>query len=255
MEHVEDAKVKFNDKNISVILPMTKPTGKIRLKRRNSFYEYGEPFAARQNPISLTTYVEWQIGYDLLKNEENASKTSLHNLIFKNYQGKTKYAYELSEIIYYAHQNGMLSDNDISSLKHQIQNIPDSELLENIKITRSNSMETKIGGLNFYKMEVSYPLVVHKFGSYDIYAEIINREKQRAVGVQPMLYLCIPITSVIFENNVVGRTLEPKECSVWKINRDEAKLSLELFRIFGMLSAKHRFDTLAILDMLFPNIK
>ncbi len=39
------------------------------------------------------------------------------------------------------------------------------------------------------------------------------------------------------------------------IQKDEARLSLELFRIFGMLSAKHKFDVLAIFKMLFSFVK
>ena len=255
IERVDDAKIMASNDEVFVILPMTKATGKIRLKRRNSFSEYGEPFAARQNKIGLTTYIEWQIGYDLIKNPENSTKTSLSNMTFKNYRGETKYAYELSEIVYHAHQKGMLSDDEIKTLKQQINDVPDRELLENRKITRSVPIKTEIGGLDYYEMEVSYPLFVHKFGDYDIYAEVMNREKQRAVGVQPMLYVCLPITSVEFSTNVLGRTLETKECSKWKIKKGEAKLALELFRVFGMLSVKHRFDVTALLDMLFPDIK
>ena len=254
IEHVESAKVKVSGTDISVLLPMTKPTGKVRLKRRNSFYEYGEPFATRKNAIGLTAYIEWQIGYDLPKNTDNAKKTTLSKLIFRNYKGKAKYPYELSEIIYYSYKIGLITGQDIKTLKRQINSVRDAELIENKKITRSNSIETKIGGLQFYEMEVTYPLVVHKFGNYDIYAEVINREKQRAVGIQPMLYVCLPITSVEFTTNVLGRALDTKECSRWKIGQSEAKLALELFRVFGMLSVNHKFDILALLGVLFPNV-
>ncbi len=104
-------------------------------------------------------------------------------------------------------------------------------------------------------MIVKYPMLVHKFGQYDIYAEVIIREKQRAVGTQAMLYVCLPITTLQFKQNAIGRVLDAKETGVWPIGQDEAKLALELFRVFGMLSPKHRFDVLAILKMLFPNIE
>lgn len=48
-----------------------------------------------------SNYVEWQIGYDLLANEENKNYTSLKNT-FTNYKKELKYAYELSEIVYYS---------------------------------------------------------------------------------------------------------------------------------------------------------
>ena len=90
---VEDALVAACNNEISVILPLTKATGKIRLKLRNSFCEYGVPFASRQTPISLQTYVEWQIGYDLLATSTNANKTSLRNKPFtkENLNGHTNY--------------------------------------------------------------------------------------------------------------------------------------------------------------------
>ena len=65
---------------------MTKPTGKIRIKRRSFFAEYGEPVAPRQVALSHSNYVEWQIGYDLLASPENADKTTLKDKLFKNYR-------------------------------------------------------------------------------------------------------------------------------------------------------------------------
>ena len=100
-------------------------------------------------------------------------------------------------------------------------------------------------------MKVSYPLIVHKFGKYDIYAEIMNREKQRAVGVQPMLYVCLPITSLKYKEQPLGRILDSNECGEWVIGKEEARLSLELFRIFGMLTEKHKYDVSEILKILF----
>jgi len=99
---------------------------------------------------------------------------------------------------------------------------------------------------------VSYPLFVHRFGQYEIFAEIMIREKQRAVGTQAMLYVCLPITALRFKRLPLGRTLETKECAEWHIGKEEASLALELFRVFGMLSPKHRHDVMAILKMLFP---
>jgi hypothetical protein len=255
----EDAKVIYNTNTLCVRLPLTQPTGKIRVKERSFFGEYGNPVAVRQNTIQQNMYVEWQIGYDLLASgadrAKNASKTSL-STTFRNYKGEQKFAYELSEIIFYAFQNKLISLDDINNLKANINSVSDNNLLDvidSMRITRTNPILCQMNGLDFYEMKVSYPLVVHKFGNYDIYAEVINREKQRAVGVQPMLYVCIPITSLTISPNPIGRVLNSKECGDWVIGTGEAQLALELFRIFGMLSAKHRFDVLAILNMLFPN--
>lgn len=250
----ESAKIKYNGDELAVILPMTQPTGKIRIKARTFFGEYGKPVAARQEPLNQKCYIEWQIGYDMLANRDNIDKTTLADKTFSNYKNETKFAYELSEILFYSYELGLIKESDIKKTYDFIQSIPDSNLIDTIdsmRIARTNPVEAKINGIDFYEMKVVYPLIVHKFGKYDIYSEVMNREKQRGVGVQPMLYVCIPITELSFDKEPLGRILESKECSKWVIKEDEAMLVLELFKIFGMLSKKHQHDVLAIMKMLF----
>ena len=253
--HTEEAKVVNTSEGVFVNLPLTKPTGKIRVKRRSFFADYGAPIAPRQVPLSQSSYVEWQIGYDLLASAENGSRTSLSDSTFKNYKGETKFAYELSEIVLYARQHGLIEDAEISKCINDIQSVPDANTFEETaSISRTNPKEVTINGLPFYEMNVSYPLFVHRFGQYEIFAEIMIREKQKAVGTQAMLYVCLPITALTFSKQPIGRTLESKECAEWRIGREEAALSLELFRVFGMLSPKHRHDVTSILEMLFPDV-
>lgn len=249
----DEAKVVNSKGGLFVNLPLTKPTGKIRVKKRSFFAEYGVPIAPRQVPLSQSAYVEWQIGYDLLKSDENVGKTSLGEMTFRNYKGETKYAYELSEIILYARRHGLIEDSDIAKCYSDIMGVSaDKTFEETSSISRTNPREVVINGMPFYEMSVSYPLFVHRFGQYEIFAEIMIREKQRAVGTQAMLYVCLPITSLTFTHQPIGRTLDSKECGEWHIGHEEASLSLELFRVFGMLSPKHRHDVLAILEMMFP---
>ena len=247
------ARLEVND-DIKVILPLTRVTGKARVKERNSFYEYGNPVAVRQASISLKHYVEWQIGYDATVDDVEKGKkiTTLTNYTFKGSNGKMKHPFELSEILYYSVKNNYVSINDIRNIFEEIKNVNDTlDILPSMQIMRTNPIEVVINDIDFYKMQVSYPLIVHKFGKYDIYAEIINKEKQRAVGVQPMLFVCLPITSLEFDVPPLGRALNANECANWVIGKEEAKLSLELFRIFGMLTENHKFDVLEILKTIF----
>lgn len=251
----EEAKVVNSSCDLFVNLPMTKPTGKIRIKQRSFFAEYGAPIAPRQIGLSQSCYVEWQIGYDLLSSAENKEKTSLTAYSFRNYKGELKLGYELSEIVYYAHKRGLLSDDDIRKCFDGIQDICEGGTFEETStICRTNPKEVTINGLQFYEMRVSYPLFVHRFGKYEIFAEIMIREKQRAVGSQAMLYVCLPVTALQFGKTAIGRTLDAKECAEWHIGKEESSLALELFRVFGMLSPKHRHDVMEILKMLFPKI-
>lgn len=195
----ETAAVVFTSSSLKVKLPMTQPTGKIRIKRRLFFSEYGMPVASRSECLDLKCYIEWQIGYDLLATSANSKNTSLPHLKFSNYKQETKFAYELSEIIYYSHKLKLISEKGISDTYNKIKNVTDDNLIDVIdkmRIFRTSPIETTINDMMFFEMKVSYPLIVHKFGKYDIYAEVMNREKQRGVGVQPMLYVCIPITAL-----------------------------------------------------------
>ena len=164
---MQDAKLKLSNGQISFILPLTQPTGKVRIKERNSFYEYGNPVAVRQTKISLKNYVEWQIGYDLLLNNDNKLKTTLTDKVFVNYKQENKLPYELSEIIYYSYKNNFISLNDIKKTYNEISNTKKTiDVLDEMQITRTHPIETNINSIDFYKMTVSYPLIVHKFGKY-----------------------------------------------------------------------------------------
>ena len=57
---MEEARLEVKKDKVSFVLPLTQPTGKVRIKERNSFCEYGNPVAVRQTPLSLKNYVEWQ---------------------------------------------------------------------------------------------------------------------------------------------------------------------------------------------------
>ena len=94
---MENPEIISNREGLKVVLPLTQPTGKIRVKRRNAFNEYGQPVATRQLPLSQCDYVEWQIGYDL--EVDKAIGTSLESIRFINNAGKEKCPYELSELI------------------------------------------------------------------------------------------------------------------------------------------------------------
>lgn len=52
------------NRRIEESLPLTKPTGKIRIETRGTYYEYEQPFASRKSRFTHDNYVEWQISYD-----------------------------------------------------------------------------------------------------------------------------------------------------------------------------------------------
>ncbi|WOV91576.1 MAG: R.Pab1 family restriction endonuclease [Candidatus Zeuxoniibacter abyssi] len=171
-------------------------------------FEYGLPCATRQSPFSQNNYIEWQIGYDVDVNNENLSLSTLANERFTSYNGKTKVFYELSECLYYFTQWGLIEITALRKLLTFLSALEEDALLTNhrdCKIKRTHPAEKTINNIDFLQLTLEYPQLIYKFEQYEIIAEITIREKQRAIGTQPMLYFCIPITEINANENLIGR--------------------------------------------------
>ena len=246
---------KFEDNKIFVEIPLTAQSGKARVKIRNSFYEYGLPTAIRQIPFSQKHYIEWQIGYDADKSDsEKINLTSLKNTEFIGANGKKKALYELSEYLFYFTKCRIIEINEINDILKFLENIDSNNFLDSkFQILRSHPMQRDILGIDFYCSEVKYPLLVHKFSGFDILIEIIIKEKQRAIGVQPMLYVCFPITELKPAGNkpsLLGRVADSKECAYLILDSKDKQFLLESFKIFGILSESHNYDIRRILELI-----
>lgn len=245
---------KAENNKIYIEIPLTTQSGKTRVKIRNSFYEYGLPTATRQIPFSQKHYIEWQIDYDIDKSyKEKLALSTLQSSQFVGANGKIKALYELSEYLYYFMQWGIITRNDIMDLMDFLQNIAEGEFLDSrsdLQILRSHPIIKNILGVEFYESQVKYPLLVHKFNNFDVLVEIIIKEKQRAVGVQPMLYVCFPITELQCEPALIGRVAESKEYGLLILDSKDKNFLLETFKIFGMLSRNHNYDVCEILKIV-----
>lgn len=136
-----------------------------------------------------------------------------------------------------------------------MQNLKNEDFIdsrEDLQIFRSHPKQKQILDIEFYVSEVKYPLLVHKFGNFDVLVEIIIKEKQRAVGVQPMLYVCFPITELESKDNttLLGRVANTKECGILSLDARHRTFVLECCKIFGILSKNHRYDMLEILKII-----
>ncbi|WP_163531555.1 R.Pab1 family restriction endonuclease [Helicobacter suis] len=236
------------NKVIKVPIPLTEQTGKMRVKLR--FGGYGLPTPTRQIPFSLKHYVEWQIGYDVDKsNPEKLALSTLPYTEFRGANGKYKALYELSEYLYYFVQWGLITKEKIKELfttleqeRSFIEQNFSYYIIQSIKISE-----------RFYYSEVRYPLLVYPFDSSGILVEIVVKEKQRAVGVQPMLYFCLPLKklqSAPLTPSLLGRTAQPKEYAYLLLADGYQTLLFELMWLFGILSASHKHDVLEILKAI-----
>lgn len=241
------------DKNIFIKIPLTTTSGKIRIKKRSSILDYGLPFATRQNNFQQNNYVEWQIGYDIHEKDKNFNKTTLDKIEFNAYNGKTKSLYELSEYLFYFYKWNIIKKQELLNLKKYITDITEEELLNKHKhcqIKRTHPNEKEINGIKFNALTIEYPQLIHQFGEFEIIAEITIREKQRAIGTQPMLYFCFPITELESDVSLIGRCAEKKELAKFIFGKENYFIILEMVKIFGMLSPSHKFDIIAIINKI-----
>jgi hypothetical protein len=219
---------------------------------------YGFPVATCQTPFTTTCYVEWQIGYDVVVSEaDKLALSSLKDLKFTGANGKEKALYKLSEYVYYLTKWGFAKRTELENLRKSLSAIPAEKLFDvhpDLSIKRSHFIEKEFNDIPFYATRVEYPLIVHKFGNYEIVAEIITKEKQRAVGVQPMLYLCFPVSELQTGTPLIGRKAESKELADFVINQSNTSVFLQLLRLFGMLSENHRRDVLSIIKVITTNV-
>jgi len=246
--------IKKDEHKIKIPILLTAVSGKIRIKNRSVLNEYGTPVAVKRDGFLLSNYVEWQIGYDVVKKEiEKLAESSLPETEFIGANGKVKALYELSEYIWYFHKWDIISREELESVANYLNSISANDLIDNnseLQIDRSHPIAKNINGFNFEYTQVKYPLLIYKFNGYEIITEIKITEKQYAVGTQPMLYLCFPITELKSKNNLIGRCAEVKETAYFEISENNIKVFLEMLKMFGTLSDSHRHDILQIIDTI-----
>ena len=246
--------IKEQEHKISVPILLTAVSGKIRVKNRSIVNEYGTPVAVKRDGFSLSNYVEWQIGYDVVKREnEKLAESSLPETEFTGANGKIKALYELSEYIWYFHKWNVITREELEDVINYLNSIQTNSLIGNnseLQIDRRHPIAKNINGFCFEYTQVKYPLLIYKFNGYEIVTEIKITEKQYAVGTQPMLYLCFPITELKVGTSLIGRTAETKEIAYFEITESNIKVFLEMLKMFGILSNNHRHDILQIINTI-----
>ena len=247
-------KLDKNNKTVIYQVPLTTTSGKIRVKEREFPNQYGIPVATRIKPFSQKHYIEWQIGYDVVSKEISDKKsTTLKDKQFIEANNKTKSLFELSEIIYHFINWGAISKKSLEKVRDFIKETNDKLLIDvnsDFSITRTDFIPKDLFGISFQKSDVSYPLLIHKFGKFELITEIIIREKQRAIGVQPMLYFCFPITELKSDTLLLGRVAKSKEFANFIFDNSNTDILLEMLKIFGILSKNHKHDILQIIDVI-----
>lgn len=237
------AKIEVGKGKLIVKLPLTNPTGKIRVKRRGRTSNYGIPIATRREVFKEIDYVEWQISYAT----DNPPVVSKVEGIRLNGQ----VGFELTKLLCEGIKIGILSNNDILEMETFIKDIKKEDTLEeNEEILREDTKYEVKGG--FKKFIEKSPLFIKNNEEKGYFVEIILKHKQRAVGLQAMVYLCIYINQLKDGDGklLMGRTARPREFGILEITSENKEIIIDVVKAFAIASCQHRNDIQSILQQV-----
>ena len=242
-------KYKIKDKEIHVLVPISNK-GKFRFKTRKDNFDFGKSFATRSKPFNKDVYLEWQIGYDATEKDLKIGKkeTRLNKLTFIGYNKKSKYPYELSELIYEAVRLGLMSLTSLRGLGKELESY--KEFLNDKEISVGHKGTFTINRITFKETIIQLPTFFIGGLKDGTQVEVSIQKQQYATGVQPMLYFTIPISSFINGKDLDGRVSKPGDELIYLIDKNNADILFLMFNVFGMASPAHNHDIREIIKVL-----
>ena len=224
--------------------------GKFRFKTREKDESFGKTFATRQNKFNEKVYLEWQIGYDALVEDVKSGKKTkkLTNATFIGSTGREKYPYELSEMLYESIKCGLLSVNDLYKLNKEILSY--NKFFDEKEIVVETSSAILFNGIPFKETSIKLPTLFMPQRDGTLIETSIQKQ-QYASGVQPMIYFDIPFKSFANWKELDGKKSVRGDTLKYVIKKDNSENILNLFKVFGMASARHKFDV----EEIFKSIK
>lgn len=220
--------------------------GKFRFKTREKDESFGKTFATRQKAFNEKVYLEWQVGYDAMVEDVKSGKkfSKLIQTTFIGSNGKEKYPYELSELLYESIKCGFVSMGDLDKLNAEILSY--NKFFDEKEIVVETSSSLLFNGLSFKEAAIKLPTLFmpQKDGTN---IEISIQKQQYASGVQPMIYFTIPFKSFANWRDLDGKKSVRGNNLKYLIKKDNAEMILNMFKVFGMASSRHKFDVEQIL--------
>lgn len=243
----------FETVNDTIVINLpSKNAGKFRYKKRSEIGEYGKGFATATENFDEKTYIEWQIGYDVIVTDVDKKPTKLTKIKFIGANGKEKHPYELSELLYFALKTDLVSFDDVKKTIEIIKNL-ENLFEEDYKIKLDSFRTFEYNNLNFQRGDITLPNFFFET-EQGFFVEVSIQKQQYASGVQPMVYISIPV--ILFSNSeeMIGSSSNGIEKAVFVIDQVNASFLLETFQIFGMCSSRHKHDVIEILSKIIRDI-
>jgi hypothetical protein len=229
--------------SVRVRLPLTDVTGKVRVKEKSSD-GFGLPIAPSKVSLGEKHYLEWQIGYDI----PNTNSPSVIPEIKFIRNGETKYGHELSKIIFDAVRLGILSSNELAREIEALKKIPPAEFEESQAVQVEVSTNVAANGFQSAVQRLPQFTKSTPHG----WVQIQLKQKQRAVGYQAMVYVCLPMGEAQAMDGSPRKpgSAKSKETVYYDFTRENSDLLLAIIHAFGIASQQHNEDIQKILGKI-----
>lgn len=233
--------------SVRVRLPLTDVTGKVRPKQRTDDGN-GEALAPTKTALGAKHYLEWQISYDT---RDAAAPNVVKEIQFTR-RGETKFGAELSLMLAEALRVGVISTNDLLRERDRLAKLAEATLEEREgTVIEKTPLDTKSGlpdGFTRWTQKTPQFLRETEHG----WIQIQLKPRQRAVGNQAMVYVCLPLNRVLVADGSprAPGPAKTKETVFYDFSRANAGLLLDIVRAFGIASKQHNEDMANILGAM-----
>lgn len=228
---------------VRVRLPLTDVTGKVRVKEKSSD-GFGIPIAPSKTVLNAKHYLEWQIGYDT---PEAKDITVVPEIKFTR-KGETKYGHELSKIIFESVRLGVISTNELVRELELLKKNTTGTFEESRAVEVEVSTNTTADGFQSAVQKLPQFTKTTPHGS----VQIQLKQKQRAVGYQAMIYVCLPMDELLTADGSPRKAgpAKSKETVYYDFNHENAAFLLDIVHAFGIASQQHNEDIRKILGKI-----
>ncbi|MBI3875782.1 MAG: R.Pab1 family restriction endonuclease [Verrucomicrobia bacterium] len=247
----KQVRIEVAGESVRVRLPLTDVTGKVRPKEQTTDGE-GEPIAPTKTPLGAKHYLEWQIGYDT----RDANAPNVAKGVRFERKGEAKFGAELTKILVEALRIGIISTNDLLHERDRLAKLADTTLEEHEGITVEKTSAPPDGRPlpdGFARWTQKVPRFVRETESGSIQIQL--KPRQRGVGNQAMIYVCLPMTTMRAMDGSPRPSgpARTKETVLYIFDRKNAGFLLDVVRAFGMASRQHNEDMNQILSKILEN--
>ncbi len=239
-------------KKIEISFPLTSPTGKVRVRKRNSKTDYGYQ-VPKDDIKDSSCYIDWQIEYDSEKRKVSNSKVGFTRRV----NNKQKYLFSLSDFLYFFYKRKVVSKEQLEDIKKDLLSKTQADFI----LTNSNLVTKQFKGtLNCQPISISNFSISPFSTCFPTYLIPLSSHIDVEVGLfeggvatsslMPHLYVCIPFTSLKNFNSINGKASGTKAKGEFVIDASNINTFLEIFHILGLLSEKHCSDVIDIIDVI-----